>query len=233
MNLSPNLDRCLTFINCQLQPTGGLHDPFASVGIRRVVTLSRQTGCGALAIAETLRELLQASTPAGTPPWTIFDQNLLEQILTDHNLPQRLAKFMLEDRVSWMTDTMEELFGLHPSAEVMVRKTAETILHLAQLGKVIIIGRGGNIITASLPHVLHVRLVGSVEKRVERLCEEVKQSHESALTFLRKEEEGRRRYLKTYYHAEIENPLLYHMMLNTDTFTRTGAARLIVNALAA
>jgi len=208
-----------------------LPDASKSDGIRRAVTLSRQTGCGALGIAELLREQLQARTPAGTPPWTIFDQNLLTQMLSDHHLPQRLAKFVPENHVSWITDTMEELFGLHPSAEVLVRKTAETILHLAQLGNVIIVGRGGNIITASLPHVLHVRLVGSVERRVERLCEEFKQTRESALAFLRKEEEGRRRYLKTYYHADIENPLLYHVTLNTDNFTPSGAAKLIATAL--
>jgi cytidylate kinase len=231
MNASPSLDRCLTFINCQVQP--GRDSPRSpGRGPRRLaVTLSRQTGCDAAGVAEHLRALLQADTPPEVPPWTVFDQNLLEQILADHHLPKRLARFMPEDRVSWITDTMEELFGLHPSAEVLVRQTAETILHLAELGRVIIIGRGGNVITANRPHVLSVRLVGSVSKRVERLTQERPQSPESALTFLRREDEARRRYLKTYYHADIDDPVRYHLTMNTDAFDIQVVARLIANAL--
>jgi cytidylate kinase len=232
MNPSPDLDRCFTFINCQVQPAGGLPDA-STAAPRWAVTLSRQTGCGALGIAERLREPLQARTPEGLPPWTVFDQNLLTQMLADHHLPQRLTRFMPEDRVSWITNTMEELFGLHPSVEVLVRQTAETILHLAQLGNVIIIGRSGSIITAGLPHVLHVRLVGSVEKRVERRCEEFKQTRASALAFLHKEDEGRQRYLKAYYHADIDDPLRYHLTVNTDSFTPVEVGQLIANALSA
>lgn len=233
MNPFTNLDRCHAFINCHANPANVSPDEQKPAVGRRAVTLSRQTGCGALAIAEQLRDILQTRSLAGAPPWTVFDQNLIERILAEHNLPKRLSKFMAENRVSWITDTMEELFGLHPSAEVLVRQTAETILHLAQIGNVIIIGRGANIITAGLPHALHVRLVGSVEKRVERLCHEVEQTREVAFAFLKKEDEGRRRYLKSYYHADIENPLLYHLTMNTDSFTPEGAAQLIANALTA
>ena len=233
MNPSPNLDRWLTFINCQVQPANGLPEAYESAGARRAITLSRQTGCGAFAVAEQLREQLQAHTPAGSPPWTVFDQNLIAQILADHHLPPRLAKFMPEDRVSWISDTMEELFGLHPAAEVLVRRTAATILHLAQLGNVILIGRGGNVITAGLPHVLHVRLIGSVERRVKRLCEEFKQTPASALAFLRKDDEARRRYVKTYYHVEIDDPLKYHLTVCTDSCTPAEVSRLIAHALLA
>jgi cytidylate kinase len=233
MNLQPNLDRCLTFINCQVQPASGLRKPGEAIRTRRAVTVSRQTGCGAAAIAERLREELQRHNAPDAPPWTVFDQNLLEQILADHHLPQRLARFMPEDRSSWLTDSMEELFGLHPSAEVLVRQTAETILRLAQLGNVIIIGRGANVITAGLPQVMHVRLVGSEAKRIERLCEEFKQTKASALAFLRKEDEGRRRYLMAYYHTDIDDALRYHLTVNTDPFTPDEIGRLIAGVLVA
>ena len=186
---------------------------------------------GSGAIAEVLREELQRHSEPGEPPWTVFDQNLLEQILADHHLPQRLAKFMPENRSSWLTDTMEELFGLHPAAEVLVRQTAETILRLAQLGNVIIIGRGGNVITAGFPHVLHVRLVGSEARRAERLREKFKESREGALAFLRKADEGRRRYVKSYYRADIDDPIRYHLTVNTDLLAPSADGQLIANSL--
>ena len=45
--------------------------------------------------------MLQGQVPAGAPPWTIFDRNLVERVLEDHDLPARLAKFMPEDRARY------------------------------------------------------------------------------------------------------------------------------------
>ena len=72
----------------------------------------------------------------------------MDKVLQEHNLPERVAKFMPEDRTSEIADTMEELFGLHPPSWLLVRKVTETILHLAELGNVILIGRGAAVVTA-------------------------------------------------------------------------------------
>jgi len=51
---------------------------------------------------------------------------------------------------------------------------AETILHLAEQGNVILIGRGANLVTRELQHVFHVRLVGSQgRQRTPAFSEEV------------------------------------------------------------
>ena len=42
---------------------------------------------------------------------------------------------------------------------VLVHKTAKTILQLAEMGNVIIIGRGANVVTAHMNNIFHVRLV--------------------------------------------------------------------------
>jgi hypothetical protein len=78
----------------------------------------------------------------------VFDRNLVDKVLEDHDLPAQLARFMPEDRASELSNIMDGLFGLHPHSETLVRKTAETILHLAELGNVVVIGRGSNIVTA-------------------------------------------------------------------------------------
>src|SRR5512141_528358 len=108
------LERCQTFINAHLQ-SAGKSATAAQGGVpRRTVTISRQTGSGAHAVAEKLATCLQALSPADACPWTVFDRNLVEKVLEDHNLPRRLAQFMPEDRISEIADTMDELFGLHP-----------------------------------------------------------------------------------------------------------------------
>jgi cytidylate kinase len=232
MNPNNGLDKCLSFINCQLQPAAPRFGQEADLTSIRAVTISRQTGSGGYAVAEKLAEYLRMQTPSAARPWVVFDRNLVEKVLEDHNLPVRLARFMPEDRISQMSDTMDELFGLHPPSLILVRKTSETILHLAQLGHVILIGRGANVVTGKLPGIFHVRLVGSLQQRVKRLQELKGLNPREAIRLADREDLARRRYLKQFFDKDIDDPLLYHMILNTDLISSQDAARLIALALA-
>lgn len=231
MNLTHGLERCRTFINTQLQPAGKGLASAEQGGLWRAVTMSRQTGSGAHTVAEKLAALLQAHTPNDARPWTVFDRNLVEKVLEDHNLPQRLARFMPEDKISEIADTMDELFDLHPPSWTLVRQTTDTILHLVELGNVIVIGRGATVITGKLDHVFHVRLVGSLEKRVARIQEPQRLSKAAALELIRREDRGRQRYLKKHFKADVGDPLLYHLVINTDLVPCEKAARIIADAM--
>jgi cytidylate kinase len=197
----------------------------------RAVTISRQTGSGAHIVAEKLAALLQAHTPKEDCPWTVFDRNLVEKVLQEHSLPERVARFMPEDRISSIRDTMEELFDLHPPSWLLVRKVSETILHLVELGNVIVIGRGATVISAKLDHVFHVRLVASLQRRVQHVQELNHLSKEAALRIIQREDSGRKRYLKRYFKTDLEDPLLYHLVINTDLFSYDEAARIIAEAV--
>lgn len=231
MKAQPGLERALTFINTQMQPSGtGLAAVNDDVP-RRAVTISRQTGSGAHCVAEKLAALLQAHTPKEAGPWAVFDRNLVEKVVVDHGLPERVARFMPEDRTSSISDTMEELFGLHPPSWLLVRKISETILRLLELGNVIVIGRGATVLSAKLDHVYHVRLVGSLEKRVQHIQQLSQISKEDALQLIQREDRGRKRYLKRYFKTDLENPLLYHLTINTDLVSYDEAARIIADAV--
>ena len=230
MNNPVAVDRCLSFINCQLKP-GGRAAPGETRAGRRTVTLSRQAGCGALVVAEKLALLLQADTLPDEPPWAVFDRNLMEKVLEDHNLPARLAQFLPEDRMTLLQDIADELFGLRPATWTMIEQTADTVLKLAELGHVILIGRGAHVITARLPHVLHVRLVAPLEKRLEHCRKSYGMSEREARAFCVREDTGRERYLKRYFKADVNDPLLYHLIINTGLVSFDEAARLIADAL--
>ena len=218
------LEHCLSFINCQLGPQGkaNLFEP----SIKPAVTISRMSGSGGRTVASKLADYLQARAPAHCQ-WTVFDRNLMEKVLEEHHLDKRIAAFMPEGHKPMLTDTVEELLGLHPSSWTLVQQTAATILHLAQLGYVILVGRGANIITRKMENVFHVRLVGSLEKRTTRVQKLYDIDAPTALAIIKKEDKGRRRYLKDQFHKDIDDPLLYHMIINTDRIRYEDAARLI------
>lgn len=231
MTTHPGLERCLSFIDTQLKSNGKPRNGSKRGAQIQAVTISRQAGCGAFAIAQKLAEYLQSRTPDEEARWTVFDKNLVQKVLEEHNLPERLARFMPENWISEIEDTIDELFGLHPPAWTLVRQTAETILHLAKLGHVIIIGRGSNIITAKLDSVLHVRLVAPLETRLSHIQEIDHLDRNAALEFIRREDKGRKRYLKRYYQRDIGDPLLYHLVMNTSLLGYEQAAHIVGEAV--
>jgi len=222
--MNASLDRCFSFINSHATPAGKVE---TLPEVRRCVTISRQVGCGAVKIAEKLANYLQQHSPPEAAKWTVFDRELMDKVLADHKLPKYLAKFLPEDRMSQIEDTLADIFGVHPPTHTVVQQTAETILQLAELGGAIVIGRAGNIVTAKLPNVLHVRLVAPLEDRIERICRDDHRTPDEARRFCLEEEQARNRYVRTYYHADINDALQYHLVINTSRLGFDNAVRLI------
>ena len=226
--INANLDHCFSFINSQTTQTAQAR---AEAGVRRAVTISRQAGCGGVIVAEKLANYLQQHSPPLGPTWTVFDRDLMNKVLADHDLPSHLAKFLPEDRISAIEDTLADIFGVRPTSQTMVKQTAETILKFAELGSVILIGRAGNIVTATLPHVLHVRLVAPLDDRIERICRDDHKTPAEARRFCLEEEQSRARYVKTYYNADINDPVFYHLVINTTRVGFENTARVIGEAV--
>ena len=191
------------------------------------ITISHQTGAGAHPVAEQLTRILQSADGEKARQWTVFDRSIVETALEEHHLPQKLAKKMPEDKRSYVDDILDDLFGLRPPSWVLVPQVVETILRLAEAGHVIIIGRGATIATAQLPNVFHVRLMASLSTRISRTQVDQKLTTEEAIKFVEKEDRGRERYIRSNFHARLDDESLYDMVLNTDRISLEDAAALI------
>ncbi|HXS67938.1 MAG TPA: cytidylate kinase-like family protein [Candidatus Polarisedimenticolia bacterium] len=223
-------DKFAPFIESQLRVSGIGSVSLPQETPKLAITISRQSGSGGHAVGEKLAQYLQAHSPQPALPWMVFDRNLVEQVLEDHHLPQHLVRLMPEDRVSDLTDMLHQMFGLHPPFWTLVHQTSETILRLAKQGSVILIGRGANLATKNVPHAFHVRLVGSLERRIEHTRQIRNVDRKTALDLIQREDDGRKRYLKKYFNQDIDDPLLYDCILNTDLVSYDDAARLIADA---
>jgi cytidylate kinase len=193
------------------------------------ITISNLIGSGAHELSGHLAELLQAEEPEGSPPWTVFDRQLVEKMLEEHHLPNRLAEVMPEDRRSYFDDIIDEAMGLRPPSWVLIPKLVQTVRHLAVNGHVIIIGRGASASTETMPNVFHVRLIASVPKRIERLRRHENISSDEAAKLIATRDRGQKRYVWTYLHTRVDDDLHYHMVLNTDRMPLPDAARLIAD----
>ena len=122
---------------------------------------------------------------------------------------------------------VNELLGIHPHVGVIIHKTSRTILQLAQKGNVIIAGRAANLITGQLKDTFHVRLVAPFENRVQHIEVVYSLNRKDAIEFIKKEDLARKHYVRSYFNKNIDDPLLYHMVINTGQMPYKKAARMI------
>lgn len=195
------------------------------------ITISRQTGAGSKPVCEKLIEIMDEYSEFESVKWAFFDRNLIEKVLEDQHLPGQITNYMHEGKYKHLTAAVNEMLGLKPAEWTIIHKTTDTILQLARMGNVVIVGRGANIITSKLRNTFHVRLIASMDKRVEHIKSIMNFSEKEALAHIKKEDENRKKYLKSYFHVDIDDPLLYHMTVNTDLLTHKGAAYLIAEAV--
>lgn len=222
-----DVDRCREWLNCQLDERNHTSTERRRPGPGPAVTISDQTGSGTYEVGNRLAALLQAGEGNGAPPWTLFDRQLVEKILEENHLPERLVKFVPEERRSFIEDVIDDLLGLHPPLWTMVPKVVQSILYLADSGQVILVGRGAGFVTGRMPNVFHVRLMASLPKRIERVQRLENLSPKEAAKFIARRDHGRGRYARAYVHSRLDDDLTYHMVLNTDLVPPPEAAELI------
>jgi hypothetical protein len=191
------------------------------------ITISRQMGAGGIEIAALLADRLSRISSHG---WAVFDKGLAELISRNHQLPECLDRFFQESVSPAMHDTVQELLGVRTSGWRPVEYTVVAILRLALLGNAIFIGRGANIITATRKSVLHVRLVAPFADRVRRIEEHHRLGPQEAVELISATDDTRRRYVKHYFRAEIDDPINYHLVINTGLTGHHEAARIIEDA---
>lgn len=197
-----------------------------------LITISRATGARGNSIAEVLVKRLQSdkSVPRRRP-WTLFNQNLIQHVIEEHHLPEKTADYFPEDKPEEIRAFVAEVLGLHHGVYNTMVKAAETILRIARAGNAVIVGRGGNLITADIPGALHIRLVGSEACRIRHYSNHCGIGMAKAASEVARLDRARKRYIKSHFNKDIDDALHYDLLLNTDKFTNEQAADVVITAL--
>ncbi len=195
------------------------------------ITISRQTGSGSYEVSERLIKILDSKSKESEQKWTYFNKELIQKVLEDHNLPQIVSNYIAESKYSHINDAVYELLGVKPSDWTLIQKTTETVLQIGRMGKAIIVGRGGNIITSKLPNAFHVRLVAPLEKRIEHVKQVFGFNRDKAVDYINKEDKARNHYLKSHFFREADDVTLYHIIINTGLLSYELAAQIIASAV--
>jgi len=105
------------------------------------------------------------------------------------------------------------------------------VRELAQSQSLVIYGRGAQFILRDYPQAFHVQVVAPLEMRGKRLMQDLKLDQESAKQEIARFDNSSRQFIKRYFHAELEDPVYYDLVINTEHLSFQAAASIVVNAL--
>ncbi len=102
---------------------------------------------------------------------------------------------------------------------------------LAAHDDVVIIGRGSQVILKDWPAAVHVLLVAPHDQRVEAMMSRDGISKEDAAKRVQDSAKGRSAFHHKFFKVDVDNPALYHVVLNTARLTADETAQLIASAV--
>ena len=188
-----------------------------------VVTISRQFGAGGQTLGEKLCERFG---------FKLVDASMIDELARkDHLLPNWLTAVEQE-----ASNTLLNILGStlsrgglfyrkqgRPGQSQERRKYIDfldrTFTPMANQGGYVIVGRGAQFVLKDHPKALHLLLVAEYENRVSFLMEHYSMTRPEAEKTIRAREKLRGAVASSIFHAEIDDPSLYHMCLNSSLMT--------------
>lgn len=193
------------------------------------ITISREYGCGGYEIAAALTELLNNGRSL-QPEWAAYDRVVLEKISEDMGLSRELTDTLTSSSRKQVTSFFETTFASYPSQLSVYRRLSEAIRALAAQGRVIIVGRGGGIITRDMPKGFNVRIVAPVEWKAERMASINSIKKKDAEKLVVQKNADREKFFRDLVKFDIASPYNYHLILNNQSYSMADAARIIYEA---
>lgn len=180
------------------------------------VTISRQGGAGGHLLSYViLTEFLKHRDNPVFEGWHVFDKELCEVVAKDPLLQDSMEVLVGEKYRSEFKDFIESMFTGKSDQYLLYKTTFKVVRMLALIGKVIVVGRGGSLVTADLPQGIHIRLVAPEANRVVWMMKRFKLNKEDARKLVDKQDSDRKKLIRMFFHRDIESPLLYDVVWNT------------------
>jgi cytidylate kinase len=184
-----------------------------------ILTISHEMGSGGAEIGMALATRLA---------YTYVDNEELLGRAQKYGLAEERLARLVEDRPSWV-----ERFDAETRRCILALQAV--LYEFAQADDVVLIGGGGQWLLRGVPHALRTRIVAPFPERVTRLTATLSAQGRERVTpktvaqFIRRDDIQKASRMRYLFDADIKDPGLYDILINTASFSRTAAVELLAD----
>ena len=222
-----------TYVSSQLkywQRQRELEGGDGSDGLHPFIVLSREYGCNGTEIANAVAKIFNEEYNAN-PNWAVYDNQIINQLSKDMGFSKELAETLAFNTRNQLTEFFRFIFSKLPSTVIVYKELSEIIRTLAIKGNVIIIGRGGNLITQDMRMGFQVKIIAHLEWRINNLMKKYHMKKEAAEKVISEKESGNKDVFSQVFKYDIMNPNNYHLTINAAKYTKDQIAHLIIDGM--
>ena len=179
----------------------------------KVITISREYGCPGIPIANEVAKAFSKKEE-----WTVIDKQVIKQAAEEFDIP---AKLLDEISKSKPKGIFEELFmafsDVHLPSDVKIKTTIARILRTIALhGNVVILGRGGVVLSRDIEKSLHIQLHASSSWRLKRVKALENISSDAEAIGRMNVVDNERVYFRNYFAGENLNSNIFDVSFNCE-----------------
>jgi cytidylate kinase len=184
-----------------------------------ILTISHEMGSGGAEIGMAL------ATRLG---YTYVDNEELLGRAQRYGLAEERLARLVEDRPSWV-----ERFDAETRRCILALQAV--LYEFAQADNVVLIGGGGQWLLRGVPHALRTRIVAPFPERVTRLTATLSAQGRERVTpktvaqFIRRDDIQKAARMRYLFDADVKDPSLYDVLINTAAFSRAAAVQLLAD----
>jgi hypothetical protein len=171
------------------------------------ICISRKLAVGAVEIADIVAEKIG---------YRVVDQQILQHIATNASLSEKTVAIFDERYPGKLSELVTLAFG--EKAFIMSDYTKQlfsSVYAIAALGPTIFVGRGVHLVL-SREKVLAVRIISSVQFRIQRLVSLMNISKEEAAKQIRELDKQQTAFFNEVYNKKDASPYEFDLVINCD-----------------
>lgn len=203
-----------------------------------VITIRGQLGSGAPQIAKACAEALHINYVDREIITRVAErlqrprQAVIAKEILPTTLSKRIAKALAEDFTRAGYSITSGPGQDNPFLDDLhyIRGLKTVFRELARSDSIIINGRGSQFILKDYPNALHVLIVSPLEIRINRVMESLGLDEKAAQNRISRYDNSRKLFIKKYFKAELEDPMHYDLVINTDHVSYEAAVAMIIRA---
>ncbi len=198
--------------------------------LHQFITISREYGCSGFEIGKEIIETINKTNTLETP-WAVYDKQVLDRVMEDMGLSSSLTKSLTDDALNSLTNLLQTSFTKFPPQVAVYRKLAETIRLLAAYGRVVIVGRAGNVITRGMKGGYHVKIIASMDYKASNVMRFKNLSRKDAERVVEENTERRVNYIKEFVNFDVNDPHNYDLIINASKHANAEIANIIIEGI--